>query len=218
MTGSSIADLDEPLLASWLSYVASREWKDFAPVEPFDTQLGGILWESRASIEHVLQRAANPYYQPDAVAMVHAALPEGIDLLLYNVSCGPLRTTIHESANFIIVHAAFGEPETADRRTYIARLIEAVICIHTSNHDWRIALPAEFGEPDGAWHVTNEGAPPVRELFSRHDRVDIIVLDREPVFVFYKKIEQLMTFRKSDAWLSSEARAAVRAWKPTDQT
>jgi hypothetical protein len=46
---------------------------------------------------------------------------------------------------------------------------------------------------------------------SRHDRADILILEGEVHFLFYKKIEQLLEFLPGDEWFSPKARTDIQS-------
>lgn len=207
-------NLNEPILEQWLVRSQSVPDNFFAPADA--VLLFEPLQQSKGTMGVFLKEEVDPYRGVEGVRwMAYAADPGGIDLLRSSeyVAAG-LRFVITESRNFVIVKVTASDANATrprNRQAYLTNLIQTVVNTETTSHRWQFALPTNL---DTVWEgrlISNQGAPPISELQSRHDRADILILNDTVHFLFYKKVDQLEDFPPEDAWFGTQARAALRA-------
>ena len=94
--------------------------------------------------------------------------------------------------------------DAPDKRVFLEDLIRKVVLLKTEDHDWRFDLAS------GPKLFTNHGAPPIKDIQTRDDRVDIVVLNDGVAFVFYTKIAQMDGWPPEDKWFGSQARLSLQ--------
>lgn len=207
-------NLNEPLLERWLNGALLVPGSAFVPADAFPDLLFRPLLESKGVLGFFLKKEVDPYRDAQGVHWkAHAADPGGLDLLKSGeYEAAGLRLTITESRNVVIVEAARAGETLAtakSKRAYVDGLVQAVVQTDSEDQHWEFQLP---GEIETAWEgrlISNKGASPLKDLESRHDRADILLLNGSVYFVFYKKIAQLENFLPDDQWFSPETRAAI---------
>lgn len=206
-------DRGEQRLQRWIGYVLSLATDRFLPI----TQLGQLLFEplheSNAAASLFLNESVDPHRAAIKVNwQAHAAASGGIDLLRADYTVAGLDLRLWEGRNFVLVEArqhVLSYAQAPDGQAYLRGLINAVVKLKSQLHDWTITVPAS-AELAKVQRLNNVGAPPISSVSSRHDRVDVLIVSGSVLFMFYKKIEQLIGFQADDSWFSPEARAAIQ--------
>ncbi len=207
-------DMRDRVLLAWVDRVLSLGPSGFVPTGGLEEMLRGALRASESAFGHVLLPEADPFRGTGTLAVTAHAAGDGSepDLLRYELETARLAVRITDGINFTLVRAAFRDhalDAASDRARYARALLDAVVLLDAGDHQWDVALAGGFGEDGGPQHAANRGAPPVRDVASRHDRMDVLAFDGAIHFVFYKKVEQLELWQNDAAWFSADARAAI---------
>lgn len=211
---SSQPDPGEQRRQRWLIYALGALPETFVNVDDLGTLLVEPMYESSATAGLFLTEAADPHRGGKTVKwQAHAAEAGGIDLLRAGFAARGLEVQCWEGSNFLLMRV--GRPEAPyrdapEKHTWLERSIPVVVKLESALHRWQFAVPAD-AELLQHPRLANTGAPPVAEIASRHDRVDVLILNGEVHFMFYKKIDQMMGFRPDDGWFSGAARVAIQA-------
>lgn len=211
---ASLAPIDEPTLRGWLQGALTRPPAAFAPSAPAWDQLVKYLLESSGACSLFIQHDVDPHRgAPGGAWTAHVAQGEGdLDLLRCEYRAGDLDLVLTEGANFLALEVR--SPVVLNERG-IKSLLERVVQLKAPadagrGRAWRLTIPSDVKLIAGTHRFTNAGAPPVDEVQSRDDRVDVLAIDGRLVLVFYKKIEQLVGFGPDDAWFDAATRAKLR--------
>ena len=206
--------LNEPVLERWLTNSLSVPDDQFVPAEAYPKLLFRPLQESKGVMGFFLKDEVDPYRGVQGVQWkAHAAEPGGLDLLKSEYEAGGLHLVVTEGRNFMIVKVARSNESLAkskSKRDYLAGLIEAAMKTEAAGQQWQFELPADLDTSSNQRLISNQGARPIKDLNSRRDRADIVLLNDSVYFVFYKKVDQLEDFLPGDEWFSPEARAALK--------
>jgi len=215
-------ELNEPLLAGWLEKSWAVADAQFVPVDRHANLLFEYLEQSKGSTGVFLAPAADPWRgTKPTVWKAHAAEPGGIDLLRTEYAVAGANIVLLEGRNFLLVRATPIEPALAGAtrlehpKHFIERLLGNIVKTDTGDHHWRFQLPDDLVDSAQPRLISSEHAPPLKELESRHQRMDILLCDGAVYLVFYKRIEQLEGFLPDDRWFSAPARAALAADRRT---
>jgi hypothetical protein len=207
-------DMDDRVLLAWLDAILSSGLFAFVSIDGLEELLRGARLASEAAFGHVLQNEADPCRGAGTLVVTAHASRNGTDpdLLRYAFETERLSLCITDGINFTLVRAAFRErtlEAAPDRADYARLVLDAVVRLVTRNHHWAVELPPDFAKAGGTQHAASRDAAPVREISSRHDRMDVLAFDAAIHFLFYKKIEQLELWQNGAAWFSDEARNAI---------
>lgn len=207
-------NLNEPTLERWVAGALFVPGNQFVPVDAHRDLLFRPLQESKGALGFFLKEEVDPYRGVrDVRWKAHAAEQGGLDLLKSNYEAAGLNLAITEGRNVVFVNVSRKNESLAQsksKRDYVAGLIQVAMKTDATGHNWEFQLPADL---DQSWNqrlISNSGAGPIRDLQSRHDRADILLLNDSVYFIFYKKIDQLEDFLPDDEWFSPEARAALK--------
>jgi hypothetical protein len=207
-------NLNEPILERWLAGALFVHEDQFVTVDAHPDLLFRPLQESKGALGFFLKEEVDPFRGVQAVHWkAHAAEPGGIDLLKCKYEAAGLQLVIIEGRNLVFVNAARTNESLAhskSKRDYVADLLEIVVQTRMTDHHWEFQLPADLEQSWNQRLISNNGARPIKDLQSRHDRADILLLNDSVYFIFYKKIDQLEDFLPDDKWFSPEARAALK--------
>jgi hypothetical protein len=207
-------NLNEPVLEKWLTYCWSVPEEMFVPVEAHPKLLFRPLQESNGALGVFLKEEVDPFRGVEGVRWkAHAAEPSGIDLLKSVYQAAGLQVEITASRNFVIVKLAKLNETLAkskNKRDYVESLVRVAMKTDSLDHHWKFQLPADLETSGDPQLISNAGAPTIKELASRHDRADILLLSGSVYFIFYKKVDQLVDFLPDAEWFSPEARAAIK--------
>lgn len=205
----------EPTLQRWLEKSFSVPENAYFAAGQFSNELFRPFQESKGTVSIFLKEQVDPYRGPaNAQWKVHVAGEGGIDLLKGEYKAAGMKLVIMESSNFLLlqIDPVGPAPGSSDaKRAYLLRLMDTAMKLHTADHHWRFSLPTDMNSCWVDCLLTNDGAPPVRDLQSRHDRADVLIREGVVDFIFYKKIEQKLGFSPDDKWFSPQARAAIIA-------
>jgi hypothetical protein len=184
----------------------------FAPVQPFSKELAEVWQASKGALSFFLMTEVDPYRGVDGVHWrARPAEHGGSDLLRSEYTSRGLRFTLTESINFVTLHVEGRQSfkDVSDKNTFLAGLIVSVVRLSTQDHQWHFELPRDL---DSTWNkrvIPNRGAPPLRDIQTRDDRADIVILNDSVYFVFYPKIAQLDGWPAEDRWFGPQAREAL---------
>lgn len=208
---TTMLNLNEPIRENWLNKSQIIKDKSFVNIKPRSKLAYMQLYESKAIMEFFLKKEFDPYRSGvDTRWSAYAAEQGGIDFIRGIYEAQHHNFVITESRNFIVVNVT-PDKETqhkiTDKKKYLKNFISTVVKTYSSYHNWTFTLPDDLTTSWDKRLITNTGAPPIEELESRDDRVDIVTFERTVYFIFYKKIAQLEDFRPADQWFDPEDRA-----------
>jgi len=208
-------NLNEPFLENWLEQSLSLPESQFVPAQRHAALLFEYLEQSRGTTGVFLEKRADPWRGANAGEWkAHAANPGGIDLLRNEYTADGVKVLLLEGRNLMLIRAIPLGPslaETKNKRELLNDMIKKIVKTNSLEHHWQFRLPNDL---DTSWEqrlISNERAPQLRDLASRHERADILLWDGAVHFIFYKRIEQLESFLPSDTWFSAQTRATLNA-------
>jgi hypothetical protein len=207
-------NLNEPIIERWLTTALAMSIDQFAP---FDQNLFfRPMQEAKGVLGVFLKEGVDPYRGVKNVQWIaHAAEPGGIDLIRGEYDAAGLRLYLTQNRNFVIIKV--NAPSTSllqarSKADYLMFLVQTVIKTQSADHDWRFELSSNIVNELKPILISNIGAPPLKDLKSRHERADILLMNDSVYFIFYNKIEQLEEFPAADQWFSPAARNSIKTF------
>ena len=186
----------------------------FTDLEELADLLSEPAYQAEALLGFFLERRFDPYRGTPASLWrgAHAGGGGEPDLLKARFSIEELRFEIFDTRNLVIVHVermheSLGSAR--DRRRYVGEIVSSVIKSRSASHEWRFEIPDDLDVDHRERVISNVGAPELRQIKTRDDRADIVILDDRLYLVFYKKVAQLLDFQAHDQWFDADARAAL---------
>ena len=211
-------NLSEPRLERWLIGSLGLPDEAFIPVGELAELLFRPLQESKGSLSVFLQPQVDPHRQSEGTLwQVHAAERGGIDLLRTDYEAEGLTLSLRENVNFAVLRVSRLDTPLStagSKRGYVVALIEAVVKAEGSNLRWVFELPQDLETNWEGRLISNQNAPPLKDLSSRYERADVLLWQGKVHFIFYKKADQREDFLPDDSWFSPQARAQIRARLP----
>jgi hypothetical protein len=203
-------DLDHPIIRSARQAMLLPD-SEFVPVVQASKDLAEAWQISKGALGFFLVHEMDPFRGVKAVQwMAHAAEPGRSDLLRAVYRAAGLEVRLTESINFVTVQDC-GQPlkHISNKRAYVEDLIGKVVRLHTEDHEWQFELPSneEFNRSEEL--ISTRGAPALKDVETRNDRADILIINDSVYFIFYTKIAQMDGWAHEDSWFPAEARRAV---------
>jgi hypothetical protein len=207
--------LNDPKLDLQLQALLLPRAEEFRDAVPLQEQLFRSVQESKGVLGLWLAEAANPYLNSPPVRWTALAAREGgADLLRADFSAAGYKAELRQSRNLAVVllpGLAAALAREAAPSASLHSLLAAVLRLKSHGHDWRFDLGQDALGTLRRGPVSNQGAPALIDLQSRHDRVDLLLHGDTLCIVLYNRPDQLEDFPPADRWFSPQARAALLA-------